>query len=68
MPRDVFVRRLDPDGSDVWARQFGTTGNDVGMSVAVDASGNILVTGYAHGALEGSNAGGRDAFVRKVYP
>ena len=62
---DAFVKKYDPDGSVVWARQFGTSGDDVAWDVAVDGSGNVLVAGWTYGSLEGASAGGSDAFVRK---
>jgi len=46
-------------------RQFGTNERDVASSVTVDAAGNVLVAGYTTGSLQGTNAGGEDAFVRK---
>jgi len=63
---DAFVRKLDPDGNELWTRQFGSGANDSAYSVATDASGNIVVAGYVDGALPGqSGAGSGDAFVRK---
>jgi uncharacterized protein (TIGR03437 family) len=40
---DIFVRKYDPDGTEVWTRQFGTA-DAVGVSaVALDASGVYVV-------------------------
>ena len=61
---DAFVRAYDADGVFRWGRQFGTGGEDVATAVATDTSGNVYVVGSTSGALEGSNAGGLDAFVR----
>lgn len=36
------------------------------MSVAVDPTGNVYVAGSTNGALASANAGGMDAFVRKL--
>lgn len=63
---DAFVRKYDADGNDVWTRQFGTIGDDSARDVASDASGNMYVVGATDGSIEGSNAGGFDAFVRKL--
>ena len=66
--RDAFLRKYDAAGNVLWTRQFGTSSDDLVYAVAVDASGNILVTGETNGSLEGMSAGGYDAFVRKYDP
>ena len=45
--RDFFIVKYDPYGNVLWAKQqdAGGTGNDVGQSVAADASGNVIVAG-----------------------
>lgn len=51
---DMFLVRLNPDGSFGWASQFGTPGNfpDEGKGLAIDAAGNILVTGQFMGTVD----------------
>jgi chitodextrinase len=45
---------------------LGTTANDYGRGVAVDSSGNVYVTGWTAGALDGiANPGGADVFLAK---
>jgi hypothetical protein len=61
---DAFIRSFDSDGNVRWTRQFGTSGNDYAFGIAVDANGNVYVTGDTTGSLEGPSAGGRDAFLR----
>ena len=61
---DVFVRKLDPDGSEVWTRQFGTSSKDRPGGVATDADGNVIVAGYTAGDIMGTSAGDDDVFVR----
>ena len=62
---DVFVRKYDIDGNEVWTRQFGSSGSDWAHGVSVDGSG-VYVAGETHGALPGQTfAGFFDAFVRK---
>jgi len=46
-------------------RQFGTSAEDNGPAVAVDAGGNVYVAGATQGALNGSNLGSYDAYLRK---
>jgi hypothetical protein len=57
------------DGSHIWSKQFGSTGQDISTGVAVDGSGNFVMAGYfsasvdfGGGALTASNI---DVFVAK---
>ncbi len=48
---DVFVAKYDPSGNTIWAKNFGgtgffPTGNGFAKGVAVDAGGNVYITGY----------------------
>ena len=65
--RDAFVTRFDLDGNVIWSRQFGTAEEDEAQGVAADATG-VYVVGSTRGALQGTNTGGSDAFVRKYDP
>ncbi len=49
---DVFVSKLDASGNFVWAKKFGGTNMDVGYSLAVDLTGNIVVTGWFMGVVD----------------
>lgn len=46
---DVFVVKLNPDGTPGWLSTFGSTFGDIGRGIAVDGSGNCYVTGNARG-------------------
>jgi len=46
---DIFVSKFDNAGSFVWAKSFGGSGSDYGQSIDVDASGNMVITGYYSG-------------------
>ena len=61
---DAFVRSYDGDGNLRWTHQFGTSSSETARGIATDASGRVYMAGDTLGALEGSTAGGRDAFVR----
>ncbi len=63
--QDAFVRKYDPNGNELWTRQFGTGSLDRAHSITVDGRGNIWVAGYTEGTLGQASAGDRDAFVRK---
>jgi fibronectin type III domain protein/beta-propeller repeat-containing protein len=71
---DIFVAKFSSAGTPVWSKRFGDpfsmAGFDVGRAVAVDGSGNVVVTGvflgavnFGGGALTG--AGSTDVFVAK---
>jgi len=67
---DIFVAKYNAAGVHQWSQRFGSTGGDIGYSVAVDVSGNVFVTGYFQGTVNfgGGNlvsAGGQDIFVAK---
>lgn len=73
--RDIFVLKLDSDGNFVWARAMGGTGDDLGLDIAVDASGGVYTTGYFSdtvdfdpglGTLDLTSAGLNDMFVQKL--
>jgi hypothetical protein len=61
---DAFVRTYDSDGTLRWTRQFGTSSGEIARGITSDSKGNVYATGETHGALEGSNAGDSDAFIR----
>jgi hypothetical protein len=63
---DAFVAKYSPDGVLSWARQLGTSQPDAASAVAVDVEGNVLVSGFSRGTLDGSRDGlDADAFVAK---
>ena len=63
---DAFVRIYDEAGNVIWTRQFGTSANDIATAVAIDSSGNVIVTGTTCGVFPGeASAGDCDVFVRK---
>jgi uncharacterized repeat protein (TIGR01451 family) len=74
---DSFVAKLAPDGSSlVWSGAFGGSGDDNADAIAVDASGNVYVTGATNSfdyptqfPIQISSGGGdRDAFITKLNP
>ena len=51
-----------------WVRQFGSAEYDKGYAVTLDQLGNAYVSGATEGDLNGTNAGGSDAFLSKYGP
>lgn len=43
--QEIYVIKYDVNGNSVWAKSFGGNGNDIGMSIANDTKGNVLITG-----------------------
>jgi hypothetical protein len=68
---DIFLVKYNSNGEKQWggAKQLGTTNEDYAYGVALDSSGNIYVTGWTYGGLDGnSNSGGCDLFLIKYNP
>jgi len=42
---DYAIVKYAPDGTELWVRRYGTTSREVPSAMAVDASGNVYVTG-----------------------
>ena len=67
LPFDVYLRKYDPTGQEVWTRQFGSFALDFPSGVAIDKQGNVYVAGTTGGALASqANSGG--VFLRKYDP
>jgi hypothetical protein len=62
---DAFVARFDPDGNQLWVRQFGTPTWDVAHAVASDGLGGAMVVGVTDGDLGARLAGQIDAFLAR---
>jgi gliding motility-associated-like protein len=72
---DIFVLKLDATGNFVWAKNMGSTGDDQGLSIALDASGNVYTTGWFQntadfdpgtGVFNLTSLGSFDVFVSKL--
>jgi len=69
---DIFVAKLDSNGNWLWAKQAGGTSSDYTNDIAVDANGNIYVTGeiFEESAIFGTttlnSSGFIDIFVAKL--
>jgi hypothetical protein len=72
---DVFVAKLSPAGTVVYATYLGGTSLDYGTAIAVDSTGAAYVAGQTSGDFPVLNAqqptyggGGANAFVTKFAP
>ncbi|MBL7912618.1 MAG: SBBP repeat-containing protein [Bacteroidia bacterium] len=43
---DIFISKLDVNGNFVWAKSIGSTSDDFGLCITIDAPGNVLTSGY----------------------
>lgn len=65
---DIFVAKLDADGNHVWSKRFGDSGRQEAQSVAVNAAGDVFVTGDCGGTVDFGGGplaaiGERDAYL-----
>lgn len=74
---DAFIAKFSSGGGRIWATYYGGSGNDQGRSIALDAAGNVFVTGATNSinaiASSGSHqtafgGGIDDAFMVKFNP
>ena len=72
---DIFILKLDADGGMVWAKNVGSGYGEWADDINLDASGNLLLTGYFRltvdfdpgaGTAELTTVGGQDSFVLKL--
>ncbi len=78
---DIFIQKLDASGNFIWAKSFGTIepyaypGWEAGISLSIDASGNIYTTGWFGDVADFDpdgevyplfSEGERDIFIQKL--
>ena len=71
--RDVFIAKLNPDGSYAWAKKGGGLFRDYGHSITSLSDGSSLVTGFfkgraSFGSTTLTSAGNEDVFIAKLNP
>jgi len=49
---DVFVAKFTSAGAHVWSKNFTNWGDERGYGIAVDAAGNVAITGYFSNSID----------------
>jgi len=69
---DFFILKFDNNGNRLLATYYGGSAGEVGNSIAIDATGNVFITGDTQSGncptqnpFQATNGGGRDAFIMK---
>lgn len=74
---DICVLKLDADGNFVWAKSMGAESYDSGLSIDVDAGGNVITSGFFNktvdfdpgpGTFPMTSLGNDDVFIQKLDP
>ena len=69
---DIFIAEYSSSGTHIWSKRFGTANYDYSYGVAVDNSGNSVITGEFYGTITfgGSSLTSSypDAFLAKFSP
>ena len=64
---DLFVVKYLDNGTKQWTKQLGTSDSDSANGVATDSSGNVYVTGYTRGGLDGNTFLGGDWYSGDIF-
>lgn len=72
---DAFVARINSGGTSLdYSTYLGGSGEDLGLSIAVDGAGNAYVTGYTssndfptRNPIQANSRGGLEVFVTKIF-
>jgi len=71
--QDIIVAKLDPTGAYLWSKSFGhVNAFDATPTIAVDAGGNLFITGYYTGVIDFGGgpftAVSQDGYLAKLDP
>jgi uncharacterized delta-60 repeat protein len=67
---DAFITKYNPDGTKVWTRLVGGSGQDYGRALTTGTDGSIYMNGYTKSTtFDGETISGEsDAFITKYSP
>jgi hypothetical protein len=70
---DIFMAKLNSSGGHIWSKSFGALNSERGTGIAVDSTGNVVMTGWFLGTVDfggGPLTGGSGltTFVAKYSP
>jgi hypothetical protein len=72
---DAFILKLDNSGAFVWAKGFGSAGDELSSSIVMGGTGNVLVSGFFSNTIDfdpgagvdnHTSAGANDVFVTQL--
>jgi hypothetical protein len=63
---DVVLTKFSPDGTVLFTTQWGSTGNDYGEKLSIDATGSVFVAGSTSGVIVGPDSGSTDMFLTRL--
>ena len=66
---DAFISKFHSDGSKIWTRLVGSSGDDIAKAITIDREGYIYIAGMTEGDIDGQtfNTVYRDAFISKFH-
>ncbi len=63
---DAFLAKYDPQGAQLWLKEFGSTASDSVKALCTDSQGYVYVAGHTEGAVgDTPNKGRFDVFLGK---
>jgi hypothetical protein len=65
---DLFLTKVDSEGTVVWQRSLGAAGSASGAAVGIAPNGEIVVAGTVSGAFSGSDDAQTDLVVTRFNP
>jgi hypothetical protein len=65
---DIFILKLDSNGSYQYARKYGTSATNVGNSIEIDANQNVLLVGSFNATVNFGTAANPTNLVGNTGP